>query len=988
MARVAGCLAGFVGWEAVAHFGGAGWVQALGDAVGAALVVGLVAPALSCARCRLRVTAVPADGVAGRDCELTIETDRRVQAQVVFPPGSAAAVGPGAGTLVTVPGRRGVLGDVLVEISSASPFGLLWWRRRVVGPLPRELVVAPRLGPPAELPPFDDGSGDNGRRARAEMGEPRSVRTYRSGDQRRAVHWPATAHSGALAVKEMEAPRAEPVVVTLELPADPDAAERLAERALGTIAALVERGTPVVLATTESDGPRVELVHHLTEAGRRLGRAVADPGTSPTLTVDRGGVRWSAEEHVADATPAATEPRPRLTVLERIKLANAPRAPEHSLPLRVACGAAVLCGIAAVWSQSEITAGEALLAGVLLVIGMALSYRTRERPMLWAKLLLAVGAVGSFFWFFHQLAGQAAADVATVEDPLAVLFIAIQVLHAFDVPARRDLAFSLAGSAILMAVAGAQATDMGFAFYVVAWLALAFWALTRMWGVSVGLRRVPLRTWGTALAATAVVGTAALLVLPAPNVAGRIDFPLNPGANLPLTSPLGLAGDGADASEPARPGTPAGASRVGGFTGFANRLDTALRGSLGDQVIMRVRAQVPSYWVGETFDRWDGQSWLTTGSVPKILQSGSPFVLPVFGSATAEGPSDLQTFYVVQSSPNLVFHADDAVNVWFPARSIFVRDDGTIVSPIALGNGAIYTVRSYPNTASAAALESDGAADPTAGLSASELRRYLQLPYAYPRAQALAASVTARASSTYAKVQALISWIGHHTRYSLSIPPLAPGQDAVNTFLFDTRQGFCEQISSAMAVMLRSLGIPARETVGFVPGPYNPITDLYDVQARDAHAWVQVWFPGYGWQSFDPTASVPLANPDPGITTLDAVGHVLGKVPALPVGGAVVAVGIGSAVTTWRRRRPATWTEAMTRRIERAGARAGRRRRPSETLSEYASTIDGPDRRPAPSWRSLAGVVESAAYGTAETDRSRTEAEALWHALERRSGSR
>ena len=68
--------------------------------------------------------------------------------------------------------------------------------------------------------------------------------------------------------------------------------------------------------------------------------------------------------------------------------------------------------------------------------------------------------------------------------------------------------------------------------------------------------------------------------------------------------------------------------------------------------------------------------------------------------------------------------------------------------------------------------------------------------------------------------------------------------------------------------MLRTLGIPAREAVGYVPGPYNPITDLYDIQAKDAHAWVQVWFPGYGWQSFDPTAVVPLANPSPGSTLL------------------------------------------------------------------------------------------------------------------------
>ena len=110
-------------------------------------------------------------------------------------------------------------------------------------------------------------------------------------------------------------------------------------------------------------------------------------------------------------------------------------------------------------------------------------------------------------------------------------------------------------------------------------------------------------------------------------------------------------------------------------------------------------------------------------------------------------------------------------------------------------------------------------------------------------------------------MQSLIGWIGAHTHYSIDIPPLPAGADTVDEFLFGNRVGFCEQISTSLAVMLRSLGIPAREAVGYVPGGYDPITDLYQVHADDAHAWVQVWFPGYGWQSFDPTAVVPPEHP-------------------------------------------------------------------------------------------------------------------------------
>ena len=69
---------------------------------------------------------------------------------------------------------------------------------------------------------------------------------------------------------------------------------------------------------------------------------------------------------------------------------------------------------------------------------------------------------------------------------------------------------------------------------------------------------------------------------------------------------------------------------------------------------------------------------------------------------------------------------------------------------------------------------------------------------------------------------ALEAWMGRHVRYSTDIPPLLPGQDAVNQFLFGTRVGYCEQISTALAVMLRTLGVPTREAIGYVPGPSTP----------------------------------------------------------------------------------------------------------------------------------------------------------------------
>jgi hypothetical protein len=272
-----------------------------------------------------------------------------------------------------------------------------------------------------------------------------------------------------------------------------------------------------------------------------------------------------------------------------------------------------------------------------------------------------------------------------------------------------------------------------------------------------------------------------------------------------------------------------------------------------------------------------------------------------------------------------------------------------------MGHGAVYTVESNVNAASPSQLR-HAIGSPPGDLA----QYYAQLPHPYTQAAALARSVTATATNDYERVQDLIAWIGANTRYSTDIPPLPPGADSVNEFLFGNRVGFCEQISTALAVMLRSLGIPTREVVGYVPGSYNPVTDLYDVRADDAHAWVQVYFPGYGWQSFDPTAAVPLANPSPGATAVKDVARALKKLPLLPISlVAAIVVLVVVAVRTFRSR-PATWAEKAARRIERAGRRAGRPRRMGETLSEYAAVLDGTsDDR----WRRLAEAAEASAYG-------------------------
>lgn len=276
-------------WWLVAHNAGSGWVQVLGDLVFGALLVGIGGPFVVVTRTRVGLRHAPADGIAGAPMVVVLESRSRVRIRPVDPPGPDVFVGPvgrrGAvdGGVTLVPTCRGVHDSVTLDVASAAPFALQWWTKRVRLPLPAALHVSPRRGQarPVPLRP-DEGAGDVVERPRSEEGLPRGARLYVPGDPRRLVHWRATAHAGRLMVRELERPVAEPVTITVDLPADAEAAERVAEDALGSVVRLLRQGAPVVLWTTEVSGPVLAAVPDRRTAGRRLARAVAAPaGAKP-----------------------------------------------------------------------------------------------------------------------------------------------------------------------------------------------------------------------------------------------------------------------------------------------------------------------------------------------------------------------------------------------------------------------------------------------------------------------------------------------------------------------------------------------------------------------------------------------------------------------------------------------------------------------------------------------------------------------------------
>jgi transglutaminase superfamily protein len=212
-------------------------------------------------------------------------------------------------------------------------------------------------------------------------------------------------------------------------------------------------------------------------------------------------------------------------------------------------------------------------------------------------------------------------------------------------------------------------------------------------------------------------------------------------------------------------------------------------------------------------------------------------------------------------------------------------------------------------------------------------------------------------------VMALTTYLQRNFRYTLDLPPVPAGRDPVDWFLFDVKTGYCEQFATAETLMLRSLSIPARLATGYSPGDYDPVLNQSVIRERDAHAWVEVWFPGQGWVPVDPTPGVPAVAATQ-FGNHWAAGGVARLLPHLTIGAPMAALGslgilgaippaiaIAAVVVlalAWLRRRSARprWMtqpgeSELLRLYERLQRKMRRRRAPPETPREYQEAMQG-----------------------------------------------
>lgn len=335
--------------------------------------------------------------------------------------------------------------------------------------------------------------------------------------------------------------------------------------------------------------------------------------------------------------------------------------------------------------------------------------------------------------------------------------------------------------------------------------------------------------------------------------------------------------------------------------GLNGVLDAGDNPTLSDEVVLRVTADAELYWRGMTYNAYDGRYWYDT-----LDRQSATF--PAGGTRMSSAPIPgesvqvAQTFELEQSGLDVFLGASRIESIYYDQfdGTYGVLDD-VIIPADRLPAGATWTVISSVRLVDEADLR---AADTSGAFLPDHLVEiYANEDNVSPETAALAREITADATTTYDKVAALEDWFDANVEYDRWDAASPDGVDPVDHLLFGIRRGYCEQIASAMTVMLRSLGIPARIVVGYIPGERDTATGQWLSRGSDAHAWTEVYFPGIGWQAFDPTSGVPLSANAFDVADAEHPLAVSFEQMVVALGVAVVGLAAVAALLSWRNHR-------------------------------------------------------------------------------------
>jgi len=268
--------------------------------------------------------------------------------------------------------------------------------------------------------------------------------------------------------------------------------------------------------------------------------------------------------------------------------------------------------------------------------------------------------------------------------------------------------------------------------------------------------------------------------------------------------------------------------------------------------IYSVQPVGPLKWRGGALTEFDGRRWTNPRVKQDLLQIENGHADLVRIALRTPGMRINYHVALEALDTDSLFFAGTPETLDLRARSIYRSEAGVYRLAGPLPQGVHYDAYSLLEERP----EHAATIFPAPVLPLAVRERALQLPPIDRRIPDLARDFTLGAVNDLERVRAIERRLRTGYGYTLDLPAREIA-DPLAHFLFTRRKGHCEYFASAMTVMLRSIGIPARLATGFQSGVYNSVSELWLVRASDAHSWVEAWIPGRGWTTFDPTPPDP-----------------------------------------------------------------------------------------------------------------------------------
>ena len=734
----------------------------------------------------------------------------------------------------------GILSGVEVESRVSGWLQVVQWKRThaLEFPSPTLVIANPQAVdmPPESATSKKDVPSSQPHAYKVDMtGVPDGVRSWRQGDEAKMIHWRSSLRASELIVVSRSTAPPQVTAVVVDSNAEPSAELK---RVSGLAAAIFAQSGIVLAKTTF--GKSYQFASY-DEFSRWVTQLLSPP---------------------ASFVPAQVTPE-RLSTLSRL--------------VSSATAAYVFMLMAFVQVLAWLPASVAVAAISASTVFFAVSAKP---PSAVLRFAIQLGAISiSIIYAFATTSGTPT-PLELIRGPLPLIVVVLLVVHSLDVVDKRTLRFQSSATLLLgvFAISLSVSGLMPLAAVALVMLWMLTWIVCRSTQLAVSWHQLSSRKLraGLSVSFAAALALASLLVIPVPAGSASFSFPVTPPGSFQVNDPGGLLTPTGNTPRQRNAGssrsTTPGSS--GSYDGFTDSLDTSVRGDLGDAAVMKVRANKPAFWRGQTFTDFDGRRWSSTATSEQRVSRDNTIINPSLGDVRPSKSIPLeifsQTYFMQVDMTNLLFGAYRPTETDF-AGDVWVQSDGTFRSTVTLPAGSVYSVVSNRPQVTSEILRSQGKVDSRLtdeGLSAFEDELAIS-ETTTDRTIDLATELVGSAPTTYDGVLALEAWLGSNVEYDLDSPIPSEGADAVDDFLFESKRGFCEQIASSMVMMLRSQGIPARLAVGYASGSYDSFSGVFTVKASDAHAWAEVWFPEIGWQPFDPTAAVPLA----GETSASSIGR-------------------------------------------------------------------------------------------------------------------